>query len=80
VPETVSMAEKPGCAICEYVVKEVVDFLGDNRTAVAIEAALESVCNSAPRVLKVQLQPLLNLRTTSHVLYQQTKMYLCLSL
>ena len=53
VPRTVQEAEKPGCIICEYAVTELVDYLDNNKTEVAIEKALVRLCLKLPKSVKV---------------------------
>ena len=53
VPRTVQAAEKPGCIICEYAVTELVDYLDNNKTEVAIEKALVRLCLKLPKSVKV---------------------------
>ena len=53
VPQTVQEAEKPGCIICEYAVTELVDYLDNNKTEVAIEKALVRLCLKLPKSVKV---------------------------
>ena len=37
------MLEKPGCVICEYVIKELQTFIGQDTSEAKIEKALEKV-------------------------------------
>ena len=53
MPQTVQEAEKPGCIICEYAVTELVDYLDNNKTEVAIEKALVRLCLKLPKSVKV---------------------------
>ena len=53
MPQTVQAAEKPGCIICEYAVTELVDYLDNNKTEVAIEKALVRLCLKLPKSVKV---------------------------
>lgn len=42
----------PQCVLCEYIIRELVTMLGDNRTEASIEYALESVCSIMPQTLR----------------------------
>ena len=43
-PQTFVILEKPGCAICEYVINDLQTIIGSNRSEAQIEAGLEKVC------------------------------------
>ena len=42
-PQTFVILEKPGCAICEYVINDLQTIIGSNRSEAQIEAGLEKV-------------------------------------
>jgi hypothetical protein len=42
-PQTFVILEKPGCAICEYVINDLQAIIGSNRSEAQIEAGLEKV-------------------------------------
>eukprot|EP00095_Tigriopus_kingsejongensis_P007881 maker-scaffold127_size327531-snap-gene-2.26 protein:Tk07881 transcript:maker-scaffold127_size327531-snap-gene-2.26-mRNA-1 annotation:"saposin isoform 1" len=48
VPQTVALAEKPGCMICEYALHELQEYLGDEKTEAEVEAGLEKLCHMMP--------------------------------
>ena len=45
-PQTFMILEKPGCAICEYVINDLQTIIGSNRSEAQIEAGLEKVYTS----------------------------------
>jgi len=53
-PQTFAMLEKPGCVICEYVIKELQNIIGSDRSEAQIEKALEKVCAVMPSAVKNQ--------------------------
>ena len=53
-PQTFAILEKPGCVICEYVIKELQNIIGQNRTEAEIEKGLEKVCAVMPSAVKDQ--------------------------
>ncbi|PAA73160.1 hypothetical protein BOX15_Mlig011638g1 [Macrostomum lignano] len=42
----------PQCVLCEYIIRELDQMLGSNRTEEAIQSALESVCSIMPQTLR----------------------------
>jgi len=53
-PQTFVILEKPGCAICEYVINDLQTIIGSNRSEAQIEAGLEKVCSVLPSVVRDQ--------------------------
>ena len=49
-PQTFVILEKPGCAICEYVINDLQTIIGSNRSEAQIEAGLEKVYHSKPKL------------------------------
>ena len=46
--------EQPGCVICEYVIHELQQLLGQNKSEEAIEKGLEDICNRMPASVEAQ--------------------------
>ena len=59
-PKTVVETSKPGCAICEYTLHELQDFLGDGKTEGEIEAGLRQICSHLPHSVEGQCDHFVN--------------------
>lgn len=60
VPQTVAVAEKPGCTICEFAVKELDNFIGNDKTEGKIERAVSKLCHKLPDAVKNQCDNLVS--------------------
>ncbi len=52
-PQTAVIMDKPGCVICEFVISELKQIIGQNKTEEEIEAKLEKVCTYMPTSVQV---------------------------
>ncbi|XP_041363573.1 prosaposin-like [Gigantopelta aegis] len=55
IPRVVQPVQKkvsgPECALCEFVLKEIDEMIGSNRSEAAVEAALDQVCDILPQTI-----------------------------
>lgn len=59
MPSSVAYANKPTCAICEYVLHELQNWIGDERTEEKVENGLKKICGEMPNSVEVKIGILL---------------------